>query len=183
MSGCNKYRIFIGRFLSLSLMSLFSFFAPYPFLLSFFFFSIPLSIFLFLHNFTFFTTYTINFYLVFIFRDFSYMSISLLFDKLSEKLQVKLQFVSDYNNVYGYSLVVFCLFFINFINSWFHSWTIRYLFLSDFYHSFNLSPPAISSYFSFIYCTINFIINFDFLPFHWFPYCTVSHVDLILLIW
>lgn len=60
------------------------------------------------------------------------MSISLLFDKLSGKLQVKLQFVSDYNNVYGYSLVVFCLFFINFINSWFHSWTIRYLFLSRF---------------------------------------------------
>ena len=133
MSGCNKYRIFIGRFLSLSLMSLFSFFAPYPFLLSFFFFFFsPFNLSLSSQLYVFHYVRYVNFYLVFIFRDFSYMSISLLFDKLSGKLQVKLQFVSDYNNVYGYSLVVFCLFFINFINSWFHSWTIRYLFLSRF---------------------------------------------------
>lgn len=102
-------------------MSLFSFFAPYPFLLSFFFFFYsPFNLSLSSQLYVFHYVRYVNFYLVFIFRDFSYMSISLLFDKLSGKLQVKLQFVSDYNNVYGYSLVVFCLFFIN---SWFHSWT------------------------------------------------------------
>lgn len=62
--------------------------------------------------------------------------------------------VSDYNNVWIF-IGRFLPLFINFINS---------IFFSRRWISITLSillPPAIS-YFSFVYCIINFIINFDF---------------------
>lgn len=118
----------------------------------------------------------VNFYLVhlvFIFRDFSRRS--LLFGKLFGKLQVKLQFVSDYNNVWIFIGRFSCLFFINFINSWFHSWTIR-SFSFVFWISITLSIFSLLQYRIFHSYILNFIINFDFIPFHWFLMLTLSYL-------
>lgn len=91
-------------------------------------------------------------HLVFIFCDFSsYLLNCLESCKLNGKFADSCQIIITY----GYSSVVFCLFSLTSLTRSF-SLAVGFLLLSQ-----SFSPPAIS-YFSFVYCIINFIINFDF---------------------